>query len=378
MPFFQLYNQTKVALLQEQFHEIQLQTIHHLTTLTRTINSFPLRETLSLYLPPSLYFFVDLSLDICEYYTYEVCILMWILFFSLIWSFYKSKEESYRRQLGKCWKDLVAYCEVNNHAPIFLRLAWSDAVSYDHTLDPERYTQVPDNGTAPYGGYSSKNTHHPTGLGVGKGWPGCGGCNGSIRFISELHDANNAGLNYAIEMLAPFKQKYKLLSWADLIQMSGVAVIYVSGGPYIDLRYGRMDCPIDLRDPNEDPKEAYRGWWNRGGCPLRMNSEDMKLRYFPTVYPPYPLGEKTTISHLRILFQRLGLNNRDAVALCGAHTIGRAFKNRTGVCDSLSGDGNGPIYTKTGSIHHGRDPEKLKTSSGISGGNLSFCSSILV
>ena len=42
----------------------------------------------------------------------------------------------------------------------------------------------------------------------------------------------------------------------------------------------------------------------------------------------------------------MGLTNRDIVALCGAHTIGRAFKNRSGVCPNTSGDQGATEHTR--------------------------------
>lgn len=117
-----------------------------------------------------------------------------------------------------CWKDLLAMMEKRHCQPLLLRLAFADAASYDHT--------VPD-------------------------WPHCGGCNGSIRFDSELGETFNAGLAKAISILAPYKAKYGL-SWADLIQMAGVAAVYSTGGPLIELQYGREDVDVDLREELEE------------------------------------------------------------------------------------------------------------------------------
>ena len=43
---------------------------------------------------------------------------------------------------------------------------------------------------------------------------------------------------------------------------------------------------------------------------------------FPSAVPPFPDGAPSADVHLRNVFYRLGLNNRETVALCGAHTIG--------------------------------------------------------
>jgi len=43
---------------------------------------------------------------------------------------------------------------------------------------------------------------------------------------------------------------------------------------------------------------------------------------FPSANPPFPGGAPSADVHLRTVFYRLGLNNRETVALCGAHTIG--------------------------------------------------------
>ena len=74
-------------------------------------------------------------------------------------------------------------------SPILLRLAWSDAGTYDCMV---------------------------------KGWPECGGVNGSILFDSEMYFKGNAGLSKAAALLAPVKKRYPQVSWADLIQMAGV------------------------------------------------------------------------------------------------------------------------------------------------------------
>ncbi len=65
----------------------------------------------------------------------------------------------------------------------------------------------------------------------------------------------NAGLNIALDLIKPIKEKYENISWADFLQMASVAGIEVCGGPKIELKYGRVDatseadCPVEGRLP---------------------------------------------------------------------------------------------------------------------------------
>lgn len=43
-----------------------------------------------------------------------------------------------------------------------------------------------------------------------------------------------------------------------------------------------------------------------------------------------------------------GFSDQEIVALSGAHTLGRAFKNRSGTVPNASGEGNGTKYTEEG------------------------------
>ena len=72
----------------------------------------------------------------------------------------------------------------------------------------------------------------------------------------------------------------------------------------------------------------------------------MQCPIYPSAVPPYPDGAPSADVHIRNVFYRLGLNNRETVALCGGHTLGRAFKDRTGVCMFSSGDQGATIYTQ--------------------------------
>mmetsp|Transcript_17654 Transcript_17654/g.29980 ORF Transcript_17654/g.29980 Transcript_17654/m.29980 type:complete len:294 (-) Transcript_17654:196-1077(-) len=129
------------------------------------------------------------------------------------------------------------------------------------------------------------------------------GADGSIRFKEELAHGANAGLAKAMSFVEGFKKKFPELSYADIIQMASAEAISLAGGPEIKMRYGRKDAE----------QAAVDG-------------------HLPAAMPPFPSGGDAA-GHLRAVFGRMGFSDRDIVALSGAHTIGRAFKGRSGVTD---------------------------------------------
>uniref|UniRef100_A0A0C9RZ01 L-ascorbate peroxidase n=1 Tax=Wollemia nobilis TaxID=56998 RepID=A0A0C9RZ01_9CONI len=129
-------------------------------------------------------------------------------------------------------------------------------------------------------------------------WPKCGGANGSIRFDIELNHKANAGLVNALKLLQPIKDKYENITYADLFQLASATAIEEAGGPQIPMKYGRVDAPR----PEDCPPEG-------------------KL---PDAGPPSPAD------HLRDVFYRMGLTDKEIVALSGAHTLGRSRPERSG------------------------------------------------
>jgi adenylate cyclase len=95
-------------------------------------------------------------------------------------------------------------------APMFLRLAYHDATSFD----PVTRT---------------------------------GGANGSVRFPQELARRENRGLAEAIKLLEPIKAEMPEVSWADLIAVAGAVAVAQTGGPDIYVPMGRIDS--DVPDP---------------------------------------------------------------------------------------------------------------------------------
>jgi cytochrome c peroxidase len=92
------------------------------------------------------------------------------------------------------------------------------------------------------------------------------------------------------------KAKHPGISYADLYTLAGVVAIQAMGGPAIPWRAGRTDAadgkasPPDGRLPDATKKAA----------------------------------------HLRDIFGRMGFNDKEIVALSGAHSLGRCHADRSG------------------------------------------------
>lgn len=122
-----------------------------------------------------------------------------------------------------------------------------------------------------------------------------GGANGSIRFAPESEHGANAGLKWARDELEPIKKEFPEISYADLYQLASVVAIEDAGGPVIPFRMGRKDVSEEECTPDGRLPDATK----------RM-------------------------PHLRDIFYRMGFTDKEIVALSGAHTLGRAHKDRSG------------------------------------------------
>ncbi|KAL8228898.1 hypothetical protein R6Q57_013798 [Mikania cordata] len=120
-----------------------------------------------------------------------------------------------------------------------------------------------------------------------------GGPNGSIRTEEEYSHGSNNGLKIAIDFCEEIKSKHPRITYADLYQLAGVVAVEVTGGPTVDFVPGRKDSKIS-------PKEGR----------------------LPNATKGAP--------HLREIFYRMGLSDKDIVALSGGHTLGRAHADRSG------------------------------------------------
>lgn len=124
-----------------------------------------------------------------------------------------------------------------------------------------------------------------------------GGSNGStMRYVPEITDEGNTGLDIARSALLPVKQKYPRMTFSDLWTLAGTVAIEEMGGPPIVWKCGRFDC----RDSRFVP--------DNGRLPFAYKSS----------------------SHIRETFTRMGFDDRETVALLGAHGLGRCHKRFSG------------------------------------------------
>lgn len=85
------------------------------------------------------------------------------------------------------------------------------------------------------------------------------------------------------------------VSYSDLWTLAGVTVVQELGGPTVPWRPGRQDADSTACTPDGRLPNAAKG-----------------------------------PQHLRNIFNRMGFDDREIVALSGAHALGRAHTNRTG------------------------------------------------
>lgn len=145
---------------------------------------------------------------------------------------------------------------------------------------------------------------------------GSGGSNGStMRHAVEAADPENAGLGKARELLEPIRKRHSAISVADLWILAAVVAIERTGGPKIPFTGGRVDA-----------SEAHHGFTGRlpgaeAGVPA-STEVDAEGRI---------VGWEAIAQHVRDIFGRMGLSDREAVALlCGGHAYGRCHPENSG------------------------------------------------
>lgn len=123
-----------------------------------------------------------------------------------------------------------------------------------------------------------------------------GGSNGAtMRFAPEGDHGANAGLKNARDFLEPVKEKFPWITYSDLWTLAGVCAIQEMQGPIIPWRPGRQDRDVSFCTPDGRLPDGAKGQ-----------------------------------NHLRAIFGRMGFDDREIVALSGAHALGRCHPDRSG------------------------------------------------
>jgi cytochrome c peroxidase len=139
---------------------------------------------------------------------------------------------------------------------------------------------------------------------------GTGGSDGAtMRHEPEIGWGANAGLSKAQALLDPILKKYPGISAADLWVFAAGVAVEEMGGPDITFTPGRTDKPASKCPAWESPT-AKEG-----------------------LLPNADLGSKgppATAEHLRYVFNRMGFDDREIVALSGAHSLGACHRERSG------------------------------------------------
>ncbi|KAK3037162.1 hypothetical protein RJ639_031049, partial [Escallonia herrerae] len=219
----------------------------------------------------------------------------------------------YLKEVERARRDLRALISSKNCAPIMLRLAWHDAGTYDAKTktggpngsirNEEEYTHSSNNGLKIAIDLCGKFSYR-YGVRV------VGVVNLKVMFSQEsksddydivitISVPNGTGFALVSEEV---KAKHPKISYADLYQLAGVVAVEVTGGPTIDFVPGRKACSRGILDQDS------------ADCPKEGRLPDAKQG----------------APHLRDIFYRMGLSDKDIVALSGGHTLGRAHRERSG------------------------------------------------
>ena len=178
-------------------------------------------------------------------------------------------------------------------APVLIRLAWHSSGTYD--------------------------AQGKTG-----GSNNCGLGGATMRFGAEKADPENAGLDLAQAKLEGVKQKHGAgLSYADLWILAAYVAIEHTGGPKMEFKPGRVDAADGSKCPHGDGAHNP----NKSRLPpADLGPSEGALKGCPMHHKEQP-----TIDAVRATFERMGLQDREVVALlCGGHVYGRCHRERSG------------------------------------------------
>eukprot|EP00755_Sulcionema_specki_P035343 Sspe_Gene.104692::Locus_81652_Transcript_1_1_Confidence_1.000_Length_695::g.104692::m.104692/K00428/E1.11.1.5; cytochrome c peroxidase len=125
-----------------------------------------------------------------------------------------------------------------------------------------------------------------------------GGSNGAtMRYEPESGYYKNRGLKIARDALVPVRDMHPGLTFSDLWVLAAYEAVEYMGGPHIDFTPGREDTP---REQVTCPPEARLPGWEDSASAMRAH------------------------------FHRMGLTDREMVALMGAHSVGHTRPENSG------------------------------------------------
>jgi cytochrome c peroxidase len=125
---------------------------------------------------------------------------------------------------------------------------------------------------------------------------------GTIRFKEELAHGGNAGLDMMVAKLEPIRAQFPDISYADLYVLAGATALKAAGVP-VPFKSGRVDAMSpDAVTPDGRLPDA-----SKGNDP-----------------------QKTASALRKDVFYRMGFNDKEIVALSGAHALGRCHPDASG------------------------------------------------
>lgn len=122
-----------------------------------------------------------------------------------------------------------------------------------------------------------------------------GSFGGTYRFKKEMDDPSNKGLQNGFKFLKSIHEKFPWISHGDLFTLAGVTAIQEMQGPKIPWRAGRVDQKEDTTPDNGRLPDASRD-----------------------------------ANYVRNFFKRMNFDDREVVALLGAHALGKTHYKNSG------------------------------------------------
>ncbi|CAE7031085.1 unnamed protein product [Symbiodinium natans] len=169
---------------------------------------------------------------------------------------------------------------------------------------------------------------------------GTGGSNGAtMRHALEANDPENAYLEHARELLEAVKAKHSWISYADLWILASYVALENTNGPRPKAA-AQFQCDVGAETKSLKEYSGANDWVVQCEC-MKCVSIDLKVHSTIKVAPGRLPGAEHGLAdgmegwenlaqHIRDVFGRMGITDREAVALiCGGHVYGRCHPEPT-------------------------------------------------